>query len=261
MPGERGVSAIFITAALSAVALIAVLGWQIARSVGAQNSHPPIVSSVNGAFFSASSSAPSGATDAVASSTDALSSLGSTVIQQLEGAYAQLLAAGEYSSTTAVQAGRSLAPYISANVQYPAFTSADIKTDSDTSYKRMLQYRSDLQTSLAPLLQNTQPEYEIFAYYVQTKDAGYLTKLEAAAENYRAAASSTATVLVPKDAVGVQVGMLNAMEEFAATLDAMSAHASDPFASAALLENYNQAENDMVSAFNALANYAKSKTP
>jgi len=66
---------------------------------------------------------------------------------------------------------------------------------------------------------------------------------------------------VPSDAVAVQVGMLNAMEEFSATLDQMATHAQDPFASAALLENYNAAENDVISAFNDLATYSKSKTP
>ena len=51
------------------------------------------------------------------------------------------------------------------------------------------------------------------------------------------------------------------MEEFAATLDALVAHADDPFASVALLRGYNKAESDMLTSFNALTIYYKSKTP
>ncbi len=51
------------------------------------------------------------------------------------------------------------------------------------------------------------------------------------------------------------------MEEFAATLDQLAAHADDPFASVALLRGYNQAETDMLTSFNSLASYFKSKQP
>ena len=123
----------------------------------------------------------------------------------------------------------------------------------------MLQYRSDLRTAFAPLLKNTTPEYEIFAQYADTKDVSYLTKLKSIALDYRTAASSTALVVVPRDAVSYHVAILNAMEEFAATLDALATHANDPFASVALLRSYDQAESDMLTSFNALTTYYKSK--
>ena len=60
-------------------------------------------------------------------------------MQQLESAYEQLQAAGIYSTSTVQVVGQSLAPYVTADVPYPTFSSKDIKTDSDTSYERMLQ--------------------------------------------------------------------------------------------------------------------------
>ena len=49
------------------------------------------------------------------------------------------------------------------------------------------------------------------------------------------------------------------MEEFAATLDGLSTHATDPLASAALLRTYNKAETDMYTSFNALSSYYAQK--
>jgi len=108
-------------------------------------------------------------------------------------------------------------------------------------------------------LKNTQPEYEIFAYYVSTKDKKNLEKLRAAAQNYRAAAGATAHVVPPKDALNEHLGILNSTEEFAATLDVLVANADDPFASVAALRTYNQAEADVLDSFSALAKYYREK--
>jgi hypothetical protein len=125
----------------------------------------------------------------------------------------------------------------------------------------MLRYRDDLRTALAPLLKNTGSELEIYGKYIETSDPSYLEQLSAAAVNYRAAADNAAAVTVPNDAVNYHKDILNAMEEFAATLDQMAAHATDPLASAALLRTYNQAESDMYTSFNSLSLYYSQKTP
>jgi hypothetical protein len=262
----KGFSPIFITAALSVLAFLAIAGWEITRTTQAHNTNPPLVSDVSGTPFSASSISALLATStdpaaAGATSTDSLSTLGNAVMDQLAGAYTQMQRSGTYSSSTAAAAGNSLAPYLAAGVSYQTFSASQLKVDSDISYARMLQYRSDLRAAFAPLLQNTEPEYEIFAYYVNTKDVSYLAKLKTVAGSYREAANLTAKVVVPQDALEVHIGILNAMEEFASTLDAMAAHANDPFASAALLSGYNRAESDMLSSFNALTIYYKGKTP
>lgn len=227
------------------------------RSLQANNAPSPLQifavprTTVDGSDGDASSSS--------ATSSDPLASIGAVFVNQLEGAYVAMQQNGTYSTSTAIQAAQSLAPYLAASVPYHMFVSSDVQTTADTSYARMLKYRSDLQVSLAPLLKNTEPEYELFGEYVDTKDASYLTEMRAAAANYRAAASSTALLVVPEDALSFQVGILNAMEEFAATLDAMTSHADDPFASTALLRGYDKAENDMLTSFNSLATYFRTK--
>ncbi len=196
-----------------------------------------------------------------ATSTDPISEIGPAVTDELTGAYAQMQQAGTYTASQGDEAAQQLLPLMQAQVSYPTYTAGEITTSPDTSYAGMLAYRSALQVSLKPLLQNTEPEYEIFAYYVETKDPSYLTKLENVAQNYKDAANATAQVTVPADAVPYQIGILNAMQEFGATLDAMATHADDPFASAALLNTYDQAESDMLTSFNALLTYEKSKQP
>ncbi len=262
-----------MTAALSVLVLLAVVGWEVDRSLTASkaNTAAPAL-----ATESIASSAPTGYSAptpvsaaassmfdaaAQASSTDPLSQIGPAVMQQLESAYARMQTVGGYSTATAQQVSASLAPYVAAGVSYPSFTASTIKTDSNTSYTRMLRYRADLRVSLAPLMKNSEPEYQIFGDYVMTKDPAYLVKLRHVADLYRQAASSTALVVVPQDAVSYHIAILNAMEEFAATLDALAAHANDPFASAALLSGYNQAEQDMLTSFNNLTLYYKSKLP
>lgn len=262
--GTDGFSPIFITAALSVVALLAVTVWEMNQTLTAKSA--PVAYAPQGTILPALTQVPATAStdqtaDASSTPSDPLSTLGNTVIDQLEGAYTQMQAAGIYSTSTAEAVGQSLAPFIAASVAYPTFSAHDVQTDSDTSYTRMLQYRDDLRTAFSPLLQNTVPEYSIYAQYVDTKDSTYLTKLSQIAQNYRLAASSTAQVVAPADAVSYHVAILNAMEEFAATLDAMVAHADDPFASVALLRGYNQAESDMLNSFNSLTVYYKGKHP
>ena len=50
------------------------------------------------------------------------------------------------------------------------------------------------------------------------------------------------------------------MNEFAATLDTLADHASDPIGSSVLLENYDTSENDVLTAFQNLVTYEQSKT-
>ena len=256
---ERGFTPLFIVAAISVVALLGVIIYRISTSA------PVAPLAASGSTQQPSGPAPvvpnytASAAASEASAQDPISQIGTKVIDRLSSDYTDLQQLGIYSSSTVQAAANDALTLMQAPISYPTFSAGEIQTTADTSYARMLAYRSDLQTSLAPLLKNSQAEYEIFASYVQTNDPSYLTKLQAAAQNYFAAASSTAQVVVPADAVPYHVAILNAMEEFGSTLDAMAAHANDPFAAAALLRAYNQAESDMLNSFNALATYYKSK--
>ena len=198
--------------------------------------------------------------DTSATTSDPISSIGDAVLNNLLGAYVDMQQSGTYTADEGKKVAESIAPAVRAPVAYIAYQTSDLKTDPDMSYQRMLTYRSDLRDALAPLLKNTQPEYEIFALYVSTKDPAYLAQLKSVAQNYRGAQVATARVVVPRDAVPYHIAIVNAMGEFASTLDALATHADDPFAVAALLRTYNEGEANILTSFNSLTTYYKSKT-
>lgn len=258
-PLGRDVLHIRITAGLAIVVLIGAGIWQIAQSWEQKTA---------AGTFIATSEDQGGAQDAAvatvdtlgATNTDPISSISDDALGEVVGAYAGLQQEGIYSSSTAAQVAGTIGLGLQAPITYTPIGNADVRTSPDTSYAAMMKYRSDLQTSLKPLLKNTTPEYELFGAYVETKQKTYLDQILAAAANYVAAASSTAALTVPADAVQVQVGLVNSLNEFAATLSAMDTHADDPIAGSVLLENYNTAENDVLNAFQALVTYEQSKT-
>ncbi len=257
---EYGFAPIVITAAISVAALLAVVGWEIRRVAHEKQSVSSFVATYAGESTS-QEDAPSFGSETEATSTDVVSLIGPAVINQLLETYVGMQEDGSYTAQDAQKAAEDFASALKAPVEYLAYQTSDIRTDPDTSYARMLAYRSDLRESLAPLLDNTRPEYEVFALYVQTKDAAYLTQLDDIAKRYHDAQSATASVIAPRDAVPYHVAILNAMGKFAATLHSMSAHADDPFATVALLRSYNEAETDILASFNALTAYYKSKSP
>jgi hypothetical protein len=122
-----------------------------------------------------------------------------------------------------------------------------------------LHYRDDMRTALAPLLNNTTPELDIYAQWIQTGDDSYLARLGSIAKDYDAAIANAEKVRVPADAVQYQIGVLDAMTQFAAALRALANNAKDPVASITLLRTYNAAEKQMFTAFNSLALYSAQK--
>ena len=191
---------------------------------------------------------------------DPVSEASASALIELQGAYMGLQAAGTYSTSTASDAAAKIGLNLHAPLVFKGYVSSDLTTDTDTSNKRALAYRKDLQASMKPLLDNKRSELELFGLYSETHDTKYLDQLRAEAKNYRAAASSTARVVVPEDAVAIHLGALNAMTEFASVIESMADHAQDPIGAVLLLQNYNQAESDMYSSFDALASYFKHKT-
>lgn len=255
MSSEAGFSPIFITAAISIVALLAVMGWQINGAVHERDVASSYVAAVDGSDAASADILASSTTSSEPQTTE----IGSAVLGGLVEKYLSLQEQGLYTPEVGEKTAEKMAEALKVPVLYRTYTTADITTTADTSYARMLAYRADLQVSLSSLLKNTQPEYEIFAYYVSTKDKKNLEKLQTAAQNYRAAAQGTLRVVPPKDALSQHLGILNAMEEFAATLDALVANADDPFASVVLLRAYNQGETDVLTSFAALAKYYREK--
>jgi hypothetical protein len=268
---RRGFSPIFITAALSIATLLAVAGFEIERVINQKNITTSYAAVAPAVSSSSTSDAPSPTIAATAPATTTIvyattspegyTPIGSAIFDSVVSSYATLQSQGMYSANAGQTIGQNMAANIKPSISYKTFAPSDIHTDSDTSYTRMLRYRADLQTSLAPLMKNKQAEYEIFGLYVQTGDASYLAQLKTAAQNYRDTAEATTKVIAPIDAVSYQVAMQNAMEEFASTLDAMADNATDPIASVALLRTYDQAEADVLTSFNAFVTYEKQKKP
>jgi hypothetical protein len=148
---------------------------------------------------------------------------------------------------------------VQPQLSYRTYASSDILTVSDTSKDRALSYRADLRTALEPLLANKEFELDIFAKYIDTKDAKYLDALRAASLNYKRALAQTEKVVAPTDAAIYHAAILTAMSEFSAALDALVGNASDPIASAALLRSYLSAQDNMLASFNSIGRYSANK--
>ena len=208
------------------------------------------------------------ATDTDAASTNAgLSGLGysspitNTVATQLLNAYTDNISQnGSYSNSEGAKAAEQIASSILPQVSYTRVSSSDVHTDPDISKERVLAYRADLRVALEPLLLNKDMELEIFGRFVESGETAYLDALRNAAVNYRKAAANAAALKVPVDAAVYHAAILNAMNEFAATLDALATNAADPFASAAYLKTYNQAQADILASFGGIGAYAARKT-
>jgi len=262
-------SPIVIAAAFSVVILIAAIGWQATRSVETVNSGafaaPGIVSSVQNQNVyktgTETDAVNGGGANATLSGPNDFSQTQYDVFGELLGTYVALKTSGAYTEEKGADVANRIAEATVAAVTYTAVTKSDIKTDPDVSYNRMLAYRTDLQTALAPLLLNSESELGIFNDYVQTHDKHYLTVLGEVAGRYHKTVSLLTAVTAPQDALDYHLGITNSLLAFATTLDALIKNADDPMATLALLRTYNSAEENVYTSFNSLASYQKRKIP
>lgn len=272
----RGFSAISVVATLSVVALVATIWWKwyepqlaqrpvsekrvvvevpksITETIGRtnwQSPASPIEESVPSTVsMSASSTDP-----------DGLGNIQTNVINALLGSYDALRQQqGAYDPIIGEQIAQSIAGRLRANVSYQKFSASDVKTSSDTSYATMLKYRAAMREALEPLFKIDEAEYLSFARYVESRDPKHLVTLRMDAQHYRDAVARAAKVVVPADASAHHLAALNSLAAFAAILEALAQHADDPFASVALLRTYNDREQSILSSFNALATYYRTK--
>lgn len=239
-----------IVALLAICVLLGSIAWSMTRTQDAVAVRPYAPSSATNLGSQSDASA-------LVSTTAATSStpLGDAIFTNFVSRYAALSQSGA-SQNDAENGAADIQP----NVAHTTYTETDVQSTNDTSLARVLQYRADMRAALAPLLANMTPELEIYARYIDSGDSSYLAQLRNIAQNYHLAATSAAKVVVPTDAVHYQIGILNAMEEFSASLLALANNASDSIASIALLRTYNTAEQDMLNSFNSLALYSAGKT-
>lgn len=239
------------------------MGWRIEESFNNKSgmlTTASVATAVNTNTPSEASPMSSAASSA-STTTDPLAPqvIGDNIASALALEYSTLKSSGTYSTSTAEQVARSMGATIKADVPFEAYVASDIKTVPDTSQAAMLAYRAQLQVALKPLMRNTASEVDLLTKYEETKDPSYLSELKQASANYKLAASSSAQIAVPADAVTVQLGILNAMQEFSATIDQMIASSDDALTEATLINTFLDSQQHMTSSFNDLYTYWKSK--
>lgn len=239
-------------ATLAGILFLGVLTWNVLSPVSASYSQP--TSTLDRAQIASTPSFQDASPD-LTSGTTTPPSLGDVIAGQFATRYQALVMSGA-SPDTAAQSAADIVP----NIAHRTFTKSDITIDQDTSLATVLKYRDNMREALAPLLNNTTPEFEIYARYVDTRDVQYLDHLSTIAKDYRVAIEQAQRVHVPQDATAYHIAVLNAMSQFAETLDGLVNNAQDSVASISLLRTYNEAEEDMFASFNALGQYAARKT-
>ena len=252
--GLFGVSPARITAYAALLFLCGVITWNMTAKpdVVASNTPTRAAESVGQDYLATLASSTS------ENSTGTITPLGASIFANAVLAYDRAATAAS-SSDAGLAAVQKLGESIVAPVAFRTYAASDIKTDPDTSKDRALSYRADLRVALEPLFANKDYELDIFAKYIDTKDPTYLNQMHATSQNYKLAIANTEKVVAPADAASYQAAILSAMNKFSATLDALAAHAEDPFASAALLRTYIDAQDGVVASFNSIGRYAAQK--
>ena len=254
--GLFGVSHARVTAYAAVLLLCGAIAWSaVARpAVVASNQQTPedTTKTDDTDYLAALASQAAGGTS------EGVTPLGASIVTQAVMAYDQASSAAS-SSDAGIEAVKTLGANLKPAVDYRVYAAGDIKTVADTSKDRVLNYRADLRAALEPLLENKDYELDLFANYVDSKDPAQLAKIRAATQNYRLAIAATEKVVAPADAATYQAAILTAMSQFVAVLDALAGNATDPFASAALLRTFTEAQENMFASFNSIGKYSLQK--
>ncbi len=244
------------TAGASVVVLVLVVGWAITTRSSSQ-----YVRSVQASTEAAAADSAPPSIDSIAAASDTqmatsdIAMVGPAVVGELVAQYQTLKNNNAYTPQAAASVAQQLGENVTAPVPYKNYTLSDIHTSSDTSYEGMLAYRGKLKDALAPLAGLNDLEISVFAKYAETKDPQYLDQLRTIIADYAAATDVSAQLTVPQDAAALHVGILNAMSQFGATLEALADNADDPITVITLLRTNQDAENMMISSFYDLAMY------
>jgi len=278
----RGVSAISITAALSAAALLVALGWQ----AGGMAKRPPVeafapphelprfadyrsTTAAWGVLDANGDGIPDWQEELLrlgfrATTTDfggeeagdeALSDLADRIATQLIGGYLTLKEYNAYSPESGQRLADVLAESLRVSADFIPHTADELTLTSDVSLSRVLSYRADMREALPVLITDTEPEFFTFARFLETGDRARLEELRAAAARYRAAEEALLAVTVPADAAQLHLDAANALGAYAVTLEKLIRYSDDPMTTLALLRTYNENERELLSAFSALSAY------
>lgn len=193
--------------------------------------------------------------ESIATTSDPLSLLAGSVAQSLFGGYLSLKTHDAYTPERGERLARTVAENITAPALSEPYTLSTLTLDTETSPQRILAYRSDMREALAPLITDEEPEFALLAQYFATKDPAWLERITTAASRYRSAEELVLTVAIPHSAASAHLRALNALRQYAETLERIPPHADDAFAAAALIKALNEGEREMLIAFDLLAKY------
>jgi hypothetical protein len=276
---SRGISPIATTAALSVALLIAATGSYIgnqARSSGSIAPAPGATEQVrntsiedtnkngipdwqdelmrSGMGFSTTSAS-------TTPSDDPAVILGISLINSLASGYSSMKEYNAYSPEQAEKLATTLAMNFKAPDTAATHTLDELTIDPDISTTRILKYRSDMRVALSGLVDlEAEPEFSLFARFIQTNDPKWLAELSSAAERYREAEVNLMKVAVPDTAAYIHLRAANATGTYAQTLERLVRFAKDPLATMALLRTYNDSEREYLLAFDALAKFYAENT-
>ncbi len=188
----------------------------------------------------------------VASSTLSVADM---ISQEFLNGYSYLKESGRYTKETAAEIGQSIGENVRAPSQFVMHGEAELKKDSNVSKERSLQYRSDMREALSVLITDTPPEFELFGLYIETRNPERLRELGDAASRYQQAEHALLTIVVPQDASALHLRAINALGSYADAINQLIQHADDALSTLAILRTYNDAERELLYAFDALASY------
>lgn len=280
---SRGASSIATTAALSVAILIAAIGSYIGETMAARRAsaeaesrapaerqeYAPLSDAdgngipdwqdelVRGGLVTIAATTSGSSTIATSAlGADPVASIGAKIMGSLVNGYVSLKQDNAYST----ESGERLAATIANNVRVSGIsvvhTIDELTVSTGNTKEEILVYRGAMREATAPIVDlEAEPEFSLFARFIMTGEASWLTKLSSVARQYRLAETNLLAVAVPEVAAENHLRVVNATGKFAETLERLVRFANDPLALMALLRTYNEAEREFLLAFDALAKF------
>lgn len=263
-------SPIVITAGFAAAILLASIGWQLGGEMrgsfapeetldferaGEETSSVPNVERPDWQAELARLGLISTSTDTGGGTATTSPNIGDFISSQLISGYEILKTSGDYSPEKAALLGQSVGINARVPSTFVFHGEMELTKSADTSVERVLEYRADMRDALASLITDDPPEFETFGYYIETGNPERLHELEEAAGRYRKAEKAALAVVVPQDAARLHLRVVNSLGSYANSLDQLILYADDALSTLAVLRTYNDAEREMLYAFDALSDY------
>ena len=256
--GAGKISAIGIVAGLSAIGLIGSLIYKANETIQVTsyvaNVPPPTVLQDDTAQqqLAASTSVAPQAT----STFDQYTGIGAGAISQLISSYVTLQKQQQYTPQVGqewgTQIGNTMPPPV---INSTVYTQQDFHVIGDISEGARALYQQKLRGALDPLTGITESEMDVLSRYAKENNTQDLQELISIAKDYHAAAANMRLIDVPINALSTHMTLSNALEKFGSTLDAMVGSVADPYASAILLVDHNNAADELQSAFSGIGTY------